>query len=165
MEKRPKIKIKLTITDKIFEGIGWLLLLTVWGMTIMSYPTLPDIIPIHYNGAGQADGFGDKGNIFTLPLIATILFVGLTVLNKFPDIFNYPIQITAENAQKQYTYATRLIRYLKFIIVIIFGIIAFVTIRSASGHTDGPGVFFLPLTLVPIFILLVYFGFKSFKAK
>lgn len=165
MEKRPKIKIKLTLTDKLFERIGWLLLLISWGMTITSYSTLPDIIPIHYNGAGQADGFGGKGYIFILPLIATILFVGLTILNKFPYIFNYPTQITAENALDQYTNATRLIRYLKFVIVIIFDVIAFVTIRSATGHSDGLGVLFLPLTMGLIFIPLAYFGFKSFKTK
>ena len=165
MEKRPKIKLELTTIDKTFEILGWTSIIAIWVLTIANYTNLPDIIPIHYNGAGQADGFGAKGNILTLPLIATALFVGLTILNKFPHVFNYPIVITADNALKQYTNATRLIRYLKFIIVVIFGLIALQTIRNVNGLTSGLGVWFLPLTLGLIFIPLTYFTIKSFKTK
>ena len=64
MEARPKLKLALTETDKVFEMIGWLSLLTLWGLTIINYANLPDTIPIHYNRAGQVDGFGEKSTIF-----------------------------------------------------------------------------------------------------
>lgn len=164
MEERPKVKIELTIADKTFEIIGWLLIISVWGLTITNYANLPDTIPNHYNGAGQADGFGGKETILTLPLIATVLFVGLTVLNKFPHILNYPTSITQDNALRQYTNATRMIRYLKLIIVVIFEIIIFKTIQNANGE-EGLGICFLPLTLGLIFIPLSYFLVKSLKDK
>jgi uncharacterized membrane protein len=165
MEERLGIKLELTTTDKTVEVIGWIALLIIWVLTITSYSNLPDTIPTHYNGAGQVDGFGGKGNILTLPLLATVLFIGLTILNKFPHIFNYPTNITEENAFRQYTNATRMIRYLKCIIVVVFGLIAFKTIRSASGQSDGLGVWFLPLAIGLIFISLAYFVIKSFKTK
>jgi len=112
MEARPKIKLELTTADTTIEIVGWFLIVAVWGLTITNYSNLPDTIPIHYNGAGQADGFGGKATILTLPLIATILFIGVTILNKFPHVFNYPTNITQDNAFRQYTNATRLIRYL-----------------------------------------------------
>lgn len=163
MNERPKIKLGLTTIDKTFEILGWISIFAIWVLTITNYTNLPDTIPIHYNGAGQADGFGGKGNILILPLIATVLFAGLTILNKFPHVFNYPTNITAENALRQYTNATRLIRYLKFIIVVIFGLIALQTIRNVNGQTNGPAFWFLPLTLGLIFIPLTYFVIKSFK--
>jgi len=165
MEERPKLKLELTLVDKSFEIVGWILIFAVWGLTITNYTSLPDTIPIHFNGSGQADGFGGKMNIFTLPLIASILFFGLTILNKFPHIFNYPSIITADNALSQYTNATRLIRYLKLIVVVIFGLITYMTIQNANEHTDGLGVWFLPLTLGLIFIPLTYFVIKSIKTK
>lgn len=165
MDKRPKIKIELTTTDKAVETIGWFSVLAIWIMTIVSYSELPDIIPIHYNSAGQADGFGGKANILTLPLVATVLFLGLTILGKFPHIFNYTIVITKENALRQYTNATRLIRYLKFVIVVIFGLIAFKTIQNTIGQSNGLGVWFLPLTLGLIFIPLIYFIIRAFNIK
>ena len=137
----------------------------VWGLTIANYNNLPNIIPTHYNGTGKADGFGEKCMILTLPLVATFLFVGLTILNKFPHIFNNPTNITEENALKQYTNATRLIRFLKLMVVIIFGLIAYQTIRHLNNETDGPGNWFLPLTMCMIFAPLIYFIAKSFKEK
>jgi uncharacterized membrane protein len=119
MEKRPRLKLERSTADKLIEIGGWLLISVVWGFTLSNYPNLPETIPTHYNGAGQADGFGGKATILTLPLIATVLFGGLTFLNKFPHIFNYPTIITQHNALRQYTNATRMIRYLKLIIVVI----------------------------------------------
>ena|SRR5690554_4829709 len=165
MAERPKIKLELSRADKIFEIIGWLLIISLWGLTITNYTNLPDTIPIHYNGAGQADGFGGKATIFTLPIIATVLFIGLTILNKFPHIFNYPTNITQDNALRQYTNATRLIRYLKLIVVIIFGLIAFKTIENANGEADGLGIWFLPLTMGLIFIPMTYYLIKTLKPK
>lgn len=165
MTERPKIKLELSTTDKTFEMLGWMSILAIWVLTIISYTNLPDIIPIHFNGAGQADGFGGKGNILTLPSIATVLFIGLTILNKFPHVFNYPTNITADNALREYTNATRLIRYLKFIIVFIFGLIVLQTIRSVNGQTSGLGVWFLPLTSGLIFIPVTYFVVRSFGTK
>lgn len=165
MEKRPKINLKLTIADKTIEIIGWLLICAVWGLTILNYTSLPDIIPTHYNGAGVADGFGEKWMILTLPLVATVLFIGITIINKFPHIFNYPTEITAENALRQYTNATRLFRFLKLIVVLIFGLIAFKTIQNGNGQAEGLGVWFLPLTLGLIFVPLTYFVVKSFNTK
>ena len=165
MEERPKIKLELTATDKTFEVVGWLSVFAIWVLTIVCYTNLPDTIPIHYNGAGKADGFGGKATILTLPFIATILFIGLTVLNKFPHLFNYPINITNENALRQYANITRMIRLLKLIIVIIFGLISFKTIQNTHGQSEGLGIWFLPLTIGLIFIPLTYFVIKSFSAK
>ncbi|MFO0323361.1 MAG: DUF1648 domain-containing protein [Bacteroidota bacterium] len=165
MQARPKIKLELTTADKIFEFVGWISMVMVCVFTISNYEKLPDIIPIHFGADGHADGYGRKLNILLLPFIATVLFIGLTILNRFPHVFNYPTYITEENAYRQYTNATRLIRYLKFIIVIIFGIIAFQTCEYAKVKTMGLGVWFLPLIFGLIFIPLTYFLIKMLKEK
>ena len=162
---RPKIKIELTTTDKVVEILGWFVFLAIWIFTISSYSSLPDTIPIHYNGVGKADGFGDKINILLLPFIATILFVGMTIANKFPHVFNYPTKITEENAFRQYTNATKMMRYLKLIIVVLFSLIALKTIQGTRGNSSGLGIWFLPLTMCLIFIPLIYFINKSFRTK
>ncbi|MDR0801791.1 DUF1648 domain-containing protein [Fluviicola sp.] len=165
MAERPKVKLELTTDDKVLEIIGWIFIIIIWSLTIANYSSLPETIPTHYNAAGKADGFGEKTTILFLPLIATILFVGLTILNKFPHIFNYPVNITKENALRQYTNASKLIRYLKVIIVIVFSFIAFKTIQNANRKADGLGNWFLPLFFGLVFIPLVYFIIKSIKTK
>ena len=160
-EERPKINVQLTTTDKLVEIIGWLLIGAIWVLTISHYSTLPNTIPTHFNGAGEADGFGSKVSIFGLPVIATLLFIGLTVLNRYPHIFNYPSPVTRDNALRLYTLATRMLRYLKLALVLVFGGIEFMTIQHATGKAAGLSVWFLPLTLVLIFLPLIYFVIKS----
>jgi len=159
------VKLSLTTTDRIIETVGWLAVLGIWILTLISYTELPDSIPTHYNGFGEVDGFGGKGTFLALPIISTILFIGLTIINKFPHVFNYPSTIMKENALQQYTNATRMIRFLKSGIVIIFGLIAFKTIQSVNGNADGLGVWFLPLVLGLVFIPIVYYLVKSMRTK
>jgi len=165
MNKRPQIKLQLNQTDKILEIVGWVSVVGIWALTLTNYSILPEIIPIHFNGAGKADGFGNKTHIFILPIISTLLFIGLTTLNKHPHMFNYPSQITKENAVHQYTNATRMIRVLKLVIVVLFGLIVFRKIQIVNGHADGLGTWFLPLTMGMIFIPMLYFLIKSLKKK
>ena len=165
MNKRPKIKLQLKQTDKVLEVVGWVSVFGIWALTLTNYSILPEIIPIHFNGVGKADGFGNKTHIFVLPIISTLLFIGLTTLNKHPHIFNYPSQITKENAVHQYTNATRMMRVLKLVIVLLFGLIVFKTIQNVNGHAGGLGTWFLPLTMGMIFIPILYFLIKSLKQK
>lgn len=162
---RPRIKIGLTTADMVVELTGWFALLVFWGFTILSYPNLPGTIPVHYNEHGVADGFGDKVKILILPVVATIFFIGITILNKFPHLFNYPTDITEQNAFRQYTNMTRMNRYLKLVFVILFGLIAFKTIKGAGEGAAGLGAWFLPLTVAMIFIPLVYFVVNSLRMK
>lgn len=152
MKERPKIKVKRTLADQAVEIGSLFLIFALWIFVYSHYDNLPKTIPTHFNGAGIADGFGDRWMIFTLPGIATTLYIALTILNRFPDLYNYSTEITLENALDQYTNTTRLMRYLKLIIVVIFGLIAFQTIRHANGQTEGLGIWFLPLTMGLIFI-------------
>lgn len=163
MDKKPIIKVKLTPTDKILEILGGVSLVAFWVLILVNYASLPDIIPIHYNGLGEVDRYGGKGNILMLPIVATILFIGMTILNKFPHVFNYTTKITPENAEKQYTNALRILRCLKLSMVVVFGLTALQTIRSINGEISGPGVWFMPFSLALIFIPLLYFLIKSFK--
>lgn len=103
MKQRPIIKLELTTTDKAIELLSWISIMAIWLLTIISYTNLPDIIPTHYNAEGDADGFGGKRMILIEPIIATFIFFGMTILNKFPHTYNYLTEITTENALKHYT--------------------------------------------------------------
>ena len=165
MEQRPKIEIKFNTADKLLEIIGWITLALQWILTILNYSNLPDSIPIHFNASGQADDFGAKMYIFTLPIIGTVIFLGITILNKFPHIFNYPTAITKDNAEKQYKNAFRMMIYLKFVIVFTFIIIQYKTIQTAFGNSQGLGVWFLPLSMGLILIPTIFFVIKAVKTK
>jgi len=161
MESLPKIKLKLTKTDKIIEAIGYLILAGFWIMVIVSFSDLPENIPIHYNVSGEVDGYSKKTSIFLLPIIGTFMFIILTLLNANPETFKYDVKITAENAQKQYANATQRMRLMKVIVIFLFLLIDYQTIQIAKGNSEGLGIWFLPLTMGLIFIPIIYFINKS----
>jgi uncharacterized membrane protein len=163
MEQRPKIKLKLSKIDLALEWFGWILLMCFWGFTALKYKSLPEIIPTHFNATGIADGFGEKWNIITLPGIASVLFIGLTVLNQFPHLFNYLTEITEVNAEKEYTKATKLIRNLKIMLVFIFFLIAYKTIKNSLNQSNEIEIWFTPLVILLIFIPLLSFALQYFK--
>ena len=152
MQTRPVIKLSLSPLDKKMEWAGAILLVLLWLFTGWSYFQLPAIIPVHFNGAGKADSYGSKMTLFIMPVLGTLIYLGITQLNKYPHIFNYMTAITEENAHRQYSIATRMLRFLKLAIVIIFSLIIVFVYLSATGASDGPGPWFLPLILVIILL-------------
>src|SRR5690625_2930119 len=103
--------------------------------------------------------------LFHLPIVASVIFIGLTILNKFPHTFNYLQEITIENAFKQYRNATRMMRVLKLIIVLIFGLISYQVIKHATGEIEGLGSWFLPFVLISIFVPTIYFMINLLNPK
>ena len=165
MEKRPKIELKLSKTDKVIELIGYLILIAFWITIILSYNNLPEKIPIHYNGLGEVDNYSKKTSIFLLPIIGTFLFIILTLISKNPESFNYNVKITEQNAESQYTNSVKMMRIMKIIVIVIFFLIDYKTIKTSIGKSEGLGIWFLPLILGIVFIPILYFAYKSQKIK
>ncbi len=124
---------------------------------------MPDTIPIHFNASGRADSYGNKGTIFILPIIASIVFIGLTILNQYPHIFNYLTEITEANAVYQYSIVTRMIRFFKVLIAVLFTIIVSITFLTSIHIINGIGSWFLPLIIAVFFIPALYCIAISFK--
>lgn len=153
-EIRPRLKLKFTVVDIILEVIGFLLLLAICAIPVLLYKTLPDAIPTHFGINGQADDWGSKNSIFLLPVISLILYAGLTFLNRFPHIFNYPVVVTEENAFRQYTKATLILRIVKLLMIMLFLFIEWL-ICNVNGKAGHP-IWFLPLTLaVPVLLPII----------
>ena len=80
-----------------------LVMVAVLVYAAMSYSSLPDRIPIHWNAAGKIDGYGSKSIIFmypSMPLVAVIMLVTLPWLSpakfkidEFRGAFNYMMVI------------------------------------------------------------------------
>ena len=165
MEERPKITIELTGTDKIIEMSSWFLLVAVWVFTLMKYMELPDTIPVHYDSSGRVNDYGSKSTLLLLPAIGTIMAIGLSVLNRYPHVFNYPKKITPENALDQYTNATRMIRFLNLSTTLVIGIVVLMIVRDSSNETvqPGGGMIIMILVFTIIFLPLIYFTVKAFR--
>ncbi len=165
LKNRPRIKLVKTNFDNFLESLGWLLLVLLWVKVLFSFNELPDIIPTHFNYKGEVDGYGSKWTLMILPLTASIAYIGLTILNRFPHIFNYLVDITQENAERQYSISTKMIRALKLGIVVLFGFISIMTIDGAKSNTFQIGPTIIPVASLIILVPLIYYIYKSIKSK
>lgn len=155
---RPRIKIKPTRFDIAVEVFAWTALALLWIYVTVQYPNLPEIVPTHFGIGGKADAWGSKDSVFFGPGIATVLVIGMTILQRYPYQFNYMEDITEENAERQYTIGVRMIRVLKTCIAILFIIIEYTT-GAAAVQDDKVDMkwFFLGVFLLiqlPVFYFL-----------
>jgi uncharacterized membrane protein len=162
---RPKIKIATTTTDWLFEIVGLIGIIFTVVFVILSYNDLPDTIPRHYNASGQPDGFSGKSILFTLPAVTIVTYLVMTIGLRFPHIFNYPFEITEENAERQYKNLTLMVRVLKTFTVVIFGYLTYATIQNGLGKMQGLGTWFTPVTLLSVLGTIAYFMYKGFKLR
>jgi len=138
--KRPKTKIGFTVFDLVIEIAGLVALLSMWILAMVYYSQLPDV---------------------NLPVIATVLYAGMTILSRFPRIFNYPVRITENNAGFQYRNMARMIRCVKISLVLVFGSGVLQTILNIEDF----GNYSMPLTLSIIILPVIYFVVKSFMYR
>ena len=160
---RPKIKIELDAYDWVLEGIGFLCVLLMIGLPLYYFKDLPEIIPMHFNASGNPDDFSSKNTLLVIPLIGSLLYVGLLILSRYPHIFNYPREITEENVMRQYRMATRLVRILN---TVLAGSILFVThgiIQTSLEKKAGLGSLFIPLVLVLVFGTIAIYLYRTLK--
>jgi len=165
MEKRPRIQINLTPTDYFIETIGVIGIICLFFFPIYFFNDLPNQIPKHYNAMGQVDSYANRGMIWLVPAIGLIIYVGLTFLNKFPFIFNYPTKVTNENAEKLYTIGTRTIRLLKVVVILLFAFLNYKTILIALNKATEIGKFYLPILLIVLATIIGTMIYKMTRSK
>ena len=162
---RPMVKPAMGPVDWLIEAVAVSGLMVFIGFTLYHFPHLPDTLPTHFNGSGQADEFGGKSTFLILPGIACFVYILLTLINMVPHTFNFTVKITPANARWQYTMATRLIRVLKTSVIWGFWYISFSTLQVAKGAATGMGVWFVPVFLGIIFIPIIIFVIQASRSK
>lgn len=140
---KPKIHVPMEGLDIILDMLSVTFLLLMIIFTIMSYSDLPEIIPSHFDANGNVDGYSNKKFLWLLPAIGAVTLVGLFVLNKYPYIHNYMVNITEENALKNYRLSTRIIRFTNVFTMLTFAIIVYAMIASAKGEIFNFGSWFI----------------------
>ena len=158
-EQRPKVSVPLTPLDMAIEMIAITILLLMWAHVIMEYNSLPEIVASHFNAKGEADGYSNKRFIWFLPALACVIYIGLFILNRYPHLHNYMVNITKENALKHYKFSTRLLRIVNVLCCILFAYINYQIIEGAKKEHSELGIGFLVVIisfslLLPVAVLV-----------
>lgn len=160
---RPNIELEKDPFDWGIEIITLIFVVMLIGLPAFYYGDLPNQVPSHYNASGEVDNYSGKSSILVLPVIGLFLYVGLTFLNRFPHIFNYPKEITDDNAESQYRMATKLIRVLRMVTIASFLYINWSTLQNAMNLQSGLGNYFMLITLSVIGLILITYLVMAIK--
>ena len=96
------MNIKDTRADTIMEYLCRIMLIGTLIYLIVCWSTIPDQIPTHYNAAGEIDDWGGKGMIWFTVIISWALYLGISFVERYPDIWNTGVEITRKNSEKVY---------------------------------------------------------------
>lgn len=139
--------------------IGSILLLSI------DWLALPEILPGRFNLFNDSRGLGEKINLIFYPLWQLVLYILFTLLSKYPQNYNYPWPITANNVSRQYRLARTLIRWLKTAIILFLALLEWNTICLALQKTTLSwqiiGLIFVPI----VFVVLGTYIFLAWQAR
>ena len=150
-----KIKTKFGMAMQILSVLcltgSTLLLVVRWNQ-------IPAVIPGHYNFAGEADSMTGKGSLILMPVLNWLMYLGISILEHFPQVWNTGVKITAQNRERVYRILYHMIACLKLSVVLIF---SFMTI----WHENYMPSWFLAAAMLLTFGPLVFFMIQLWRAR
>ncbi|MFH1383233.1 MAG: DUF1648 domain-containing protein [Chloroflexota bacterium] len=150
----------------------FLLFLTLY-LTTSGYHSLPDQIPTHFGPQGFPDAWGNKSEILIYPILCSVLYLGLTVLNILFAIVKDPRKLinlpekrkAALNDVQVEALRIFLNRSLFALKVLLGGMLTYslyVTMEVAMGRATSLGIPFT-LFITAIIVLVGYMVWGSFR--
>jgi len=144
----------------IMNIIGFLALLGSTVFLLVSWSHIPDQIPTHYNFAGVADGYGGKGSLIFMMVLAWFTFILITVLMRFPNTWNMPVKVTADNKARLYSITRAMLEVVKMLTSLLFAVM----LINAAIATPMPR--FILIALIAAMLLSIIMGiFMMYKNR
>ena len=151
----------MKIKTKFGMAMQILCILCLAGSTlyfIIGWNQIPAEVPGHYNFAGEVDSMTGKGSLIFLIVLNWVMYLGMSVLEHFPQAWNTGVKITARNRARVYRILYHMLVCLKFSVGLIF---SFIT----SWHENYMPPWFLAATLLLTFGPMIFFLVQLWRVR
>ena len=149
---------KQSVADIIIEILSAIALLLIIVVPIVSYSSLSAEIPIHY------DIHGDKSTIFIITTLAIITYIAMSVLQRKPQMYNFPVAVKDDNREQLYILGAKMLIRIKLLIMVLF---LSANIKSApiseKANSATTWIFYSIIALIAI--ISVYYIGKMYTLK
>lgn len=136
-----------TTGERIAQGLSAVLALGPLVYATCVWTDLPARLPLHYGLDGRADRSGDARTFWLFPTLSLVLFLTLTLLERFPHVYNYPFKVTPQNQQAAYRLGRQTVLGFKTGVTAAFAYITVATVQTSLGRCQGLGTWFVPVLL------------------
>ena len=140
------LRIILLISSSIAITLTFVL---VW----IHYDGLPETIPTHFSWNGLPNGYGSKSMLLVLPFVSLGIFLLLSIAERLPVSFNWPVAIAPENQEWQMKNVKRLIQWMQLELAVLFVALVRDNIWVAQGQM--PGLSYLPLIVLLVLLFTI----------
>lgn len=141
--KKLKIVVKRKALDRVVEVLTSIAVFASFLFPLIYYPELPEQIPMHFDSSGSPDRISPRNSIWILPVLAAVLCLAIHRIIRYPHMFNYPVKITAQNAEDHYRMAQRTLRIINLIVGSSIAYITWKIILTSLGRSQGLSLEFL----------------------
>ena len=152
-----KIKVHRTTEATVFEAAFVIVAIVVWGLVIWMIHQAPDIVPTHFDGAGNPNAYGSPVGVTIPCIILTIVAIGCMVTAYYPRHINMPFKIT--NIQ-QVKLAIRSIRVAGITLLLLTLAVAYIMLGMSKPSAT-------PIIAIVVLLILNFliFSILTYKAK
>ena len=126
---------------------------------LVTWKSIPDIVPTHFNFSGNADSYGSKNTLIFIPIIMIAVFTLIAVSERFPGTWHFPVEITDENREQLFQIGTYMLAAIKLLIVCLF-----IYIGSSCIYIGLP-VWILYALLAAVLLVVIIGTAKCIKLK
>lgn len=151
---------KLSVMDMVVEILCLLMLIGTTLYLILGWQSFPEQVPMHSNFAGEIDRWGNKREMLILPILSWILYVFMTVVEQFPQVWNTGVKVTVENRVRIYRILKNMLGTIKIIIIALF---SYMTV--ATSLAVKLPVWFTIVTLVLVFGDITFWLVKLYRNR
>lgn len=147
-----------SVIFSVFDVLNLILVLLLWIYTLKIYKKLPEKIPTHFDFDGKPDHFGKKRFAFLLPVLSAIFYIAFIFISKFPETGNFPVEITSVNSSVQFFIMILLMKWLLFLILLLFLNIQDYTFRysfNAESKARVPILIFIPFIFLSVMAAII----------
>lgn len=156
-----KAKIPFTKRQKSLLIIAAIAVIAMWGYMLISYGDIADTVITGFDIDGQAASYGNKADLFRLPVVGTIIVALLPIVMVKAGTWNMPIKVTKNNAG----FIIEKMRNMMATVIALFGIGLFYIQYCMVQQLNAVGVF-LPMFIgVVIIVLLCFYLYICIAAK
>ncbi len=162
---RPRLNLPLGKFEVFLEALAAAGLLAYIAIFLVSWQNLPDIVPTNFDLAGKATSWGSKNYLILFLALGLIIYAGMTIISRFPHIFNYTVAINKDNAPMQYVLARQMLAFIKLIIIAMFAYINYITYGAFQNPALNINAIIIPVFIIVLFGGLGIYIYFSFKFK
>jgi uncharacterized membrane protein len=165
MSYKPKIRVESTNVKKLLELVSIAGIIYIAYVLLRAWGSIPEKVPSHFGIDGSPDAYAGKESLLMLPVISIVIYIVITVLDRYPHLFSYLWRITPENAYRQYQLAGTMLSAMKAEVIWIFNYITLTAIKISMGNSEGLSPLFLPIMLAVIFGPICIYLYVSYKER